>query len=164
MAESDPNNPDGPDSADLLGELFPINPEVGRQRSGRRRATDRNVDQNIVHIPVDVPVEIDGPDYTPATRRERPGVVGVACAGIAVLVRLGLTSVLPAVDIYRLGLPELAIGVFVVLVVAWSMARASVSVVVCAALACALASLDVAAPVGIALVLAAVLATRNRSR
>ncbi len=165
----------------LLDELFPVvrSPGERRERSSRaavpRRATTSRRDGLAPKVlgsePPDAP-ELPQPGavgdssanaLTTARPRQRRAVaVGIACAALAVVVRLTLAHLLPADDVARLSLSELGLGAMVVAAVTWLCARASVPVAGCLAIACAVASLDVAAPVGVGLVLLAAMITRRR--
>jgi hypothetical protein len=70
-----------------------------------------------------------------------------------------LVHVLPA-DVQHLSAGELGLGALVVMVATGWCARLGVPVVVCGAVVLAASIVDVAAPVGIGLVLVAVLASR----
>ncbi len=89
----------------------------------------------------------------------RAAAVGLACAALALVVRLVLVHVLPA-DVQHLSAGELGLGALVVMVATGWCARLGVPVVVCGAVVLAASIVDVAAPVGIGLVLVAVLASR----
>ncbi len=98
---------------------------------------------------------------------ERPGgrgaaVVGLACAVVALVVRSVLARFVPVGDLHHLSIGELGLGALVVAVVTGWCARAGVPVAVCVAGALALSSIDLGAPVGIGLVLVALVATRRR--
>lgn len=155
MVGANAHNPERSGADNLLDELFPVITSTNRRRQ-RVRCPD-------ISSPEKVPTLEDDTQGC-LTRRSNDHLVGVGCAVLAIAVRLVFAHFIGASDLHRLGLVEVGIGGVLVMLTTWLCSRAGVSIVVCLALTCAIATLDIAAPVGIAIVLAAVLATRRRSR
>ncbi|MHB1599871.1 MAG: hypothetical protein ACYCXY_13515 [Acidimicrobiales bacterium] len=88
---------------------------------------------------------------------------GVASAVLAVVLRVVLAATLGASYVHHLSDRGLALGALGVLVATVVLSRSGVATIVCLAVAVVLATLDVAAPVGVALVVTAIAAHRRVS-
>ncbi|MDA8317815.1 MAG: hypothetical protein M0010_22015 [Actinomycetota bacterium] len=164
----------------LFDELFPLDPApAGRRRRPTRiqAASPSGAPPASTATPETRPAGGARPGWPRSTSRSAPGrpgchgtpgrsswhraaVVGLACAVLALVVRLVLVHVLPA-DVHRLSDAELGLGALGAAVVAAWCARFGVPVLVCGAVVLAASSIDLAAPVGIGLVFVAVLASRG---
>ena len=109
----------------------------------------------------------ESPEIAPeigSTPRTAGVVQALGVAAVAVGVRLVLGTALGAHDVRHLSDSGLVLSGLGLAVVTLLLARVGVAGVVCLAVAVALATADVAAPVGVLLVVAAVAAERHRRR
>ena len=166
---------------DPLDELFPIRRDgpvssrPGRleipQRYRRKRATRRL--RSVAAAPVPAPDDdgwavldelprtgVDHADHVDAPASRAIGI-GIVCAVLALVLRAALTHIVAPQYLHELPARDMALGDAVVLVVTAVLGRIGVSIAVCLATACAIATLDVAAPVGVALVVAALAWSRR---
>ena len=157
---------------ELFDELFPLDPAPTgrRERSRRRRPAPSEAAPPAGAAPPASTATPESADPAGRARLDRPrperstwrraAAVGLACGLLALAVRLVLVHVLPA-DVHHLSASELGLGVLAIAVVTGWCARSGVAVVVCVAGVLALSTVDIAAPVGIGLVLVAALVGRH---
>ena len=168
---------EGASRPELLDELFPLEPPANRTRRGGRAVEPGRVTE-VLHARSAArrvwPASGLSSRGGPSLEGERSAwwsaaIIGAVSALGGLAVRLVVVRAfasrlghLGRVAFVHLGESELAVGAAVVALIAGLYARRGLPILVCVAVALALSTIDLAAPVGIALVAAAVLVTRRR--